>query len=164
MRQPLLPLILAGLAGLTASMLLPGEAYAERVRLTGLSDADFGLVSTFLSDQRRSQNVCVYVTGSRQAYSILALGDGPGGAFSLANGAAALPFDIEWADAPGSSSGMLLSPSTPLVNQISSATNQTCKSGPAASATLTVILRAANLAEARQGTYSGTVTLIISAE
>ena len=161
---PLLSLSLAGLAGLAASLLLPGEASAERIRVTGLSDAEFGLVSAFGSDQRRSQNVCVYVTGSRQAYSILALGDGAGGGFSLANGMAVLPFDVEWAATPSARSGTLLTPSTPLINQISSATNQTCKSGPAASATLTVILRASNLAEASQGTYSGSLTLIVSPE
>lgn len=166
MRQQssLLASFLTGITGLAAAVLLPGDASAERIRVTGLRDADFGLVSTFGSDQRRSQNVCVYVTGSRQTYSIVALGDGSGGGFSLANGAAVLPFNVEWTATPGASSGTLLNPSTPLVNQYSSASNQTCRSGPAASATLTVILRASDLAEARQGTYSGTLTLIVSAE
>jgi hypothetical protein len=82
----------------------------------------------------------------------------------LSNGFYSLPFEVEWSDSAGRSTGASLSPNVALTGQISSAKNQLCSSGPAASASLTIILRAAELSKARQGGYAGSLTVLVSAE
>jgi hypothetical protein len=57
-----------------------------------------------------------------------------------------------------------LSPNVALTGQTSSATQQFCNSGPASPASLILVLRGSELARARQGNYSGTLTLLIAAE
>jgi hypothetical protein len=47
---------------------------------------------------------------------------------------------------------------------VSTATQQTCNSGPATSASLVVILRTAALSSAAAGSYSGSLTLVIGPE
>jgi hypothetical protein len=75
-----------------------------------------------------------------------------------------LAYDVEWSGQSGQSSGTALSPNVALTGQTSSATQQFCNSGPSASASLVVVLRGSELSRARQGNYSGTLTLLIAAE
>jgi hypothetical protein len=57
-----------------------------------------------------------------------------------------------------------LSPNVPLTGQTSTATQQTCNSGPATSASLIVVLRSTALSSATAGTYNGAVTLLVGPE
>jgi len=150
---------------LAAAMILcPSPALAQKVRITNLSDVDFGTIANLQADSRRSQNICLYSNGTAGGYSVLASGSGSGSAFSLANGPNQLAYDVEWSGQSGQSSGTALSPNVALTGQTSSASHQFCNSGPPASASLIVVLRGSQLAQARQGSYSGTLTLLIAAE
>lgn len=153
-------------AGIFAIMLAlaPQEALAQRVRITNLSDVDFGLISNPQAEARRSQNICLYSNSAGGAYSVSASGSGAGAAFALSSGAHSLPYHVEWSDNSGQSSGVALAPAVPLTGQRSSATHQFCNSGPPTSASMTIVLRAAELSQAREGSYSGTLTLLIAAE
>jgi hypothetical protein len=95
---------------------------------------------------------------------VTATGTGPGGAFQLSSGALALPFEVQWSSSSGQSSGVQLSPNVPLTGQTSTATQQTCNSGPATSASLIVVLRSTALSSATAGTYNGAVTLLVGPE
>jgi hypothetical protein len=152
--------------GALAALLLvnPVPALAQKVRITNLSDVDFGTVANLQADSRRSQNICLYSNGTAGGYSVVATGSGPGSGFSLSSGPNSLPYDVEWSGQSGQSSGAALSPNVALTGQTSSATQQFCNSGPATSASLILVLRGAELARARQGNYSGTLTLLIAAE
>ena len=155
----------AVLCGLAAALLAqPGPALAQKVRITNLSDVDFGTIANLQADSRRSQNICLYSSGTAGGYSVLASGSGSGSAFSLANGPSQMAYDVEWSGQSGQSSGTALSPNVALTGQTSSASHQFCNSGPSASASLVVILRGSELSRARQGSYSGTLTLLIAAE
>lgn len=158
------PAALAICALFLASLLQAAPAAAQKVRITNLADVDFGTIANLQADSRRSQNVCLYSNSAGGGYSVLASGSGAGSAFSLSNGPSLLAYDVEWSDQSGQTSGAALSPNAALTGQASSATHQFCNSGPAASASLTVILRAAELSQASQGSYSGTLTLLIAAE
>lgn len=138
-------------------------AQAQRERISNLSDANFGIISAPV-DQRRSQGLCVFLNATGRTYSITAYGDGSANAFSLSNGYAQLAYDVEWAAVPNASSGTQLVPALPLSGQSSSASNQNCSSGPPSSASLTIVLRGTQLADALEGTYSGTLTLVVAAE
>lgn len=149
---------------LGASLLLASygsSAQAQRVRISDLSDVNFGAVSA-VGDQRRSQNLCVFLNATGRTYSVTAYGNGAANAFSLSNGHSELAFDVEWAGVANASSGSQLVPAVPLTGQSSSASNQTCSSGPISSASLTIVLRGTQLADALQGTYSGTLTLVVA--
>ena len=152
------------LAGLVAATLGASPAPAQRVRITNLSDINFGTITNLQADSRRSQNVCLYSSSTAGRYSVLASGSGSGAGFALSNGPNALPYEVEWSDQSGQSSGANLSPNAALTGQSSTATHQFCNSGPQTSASLTVIFRAADLSQAREGNYNGALTLLVAAE
>ena len=151
-------------AFVAAALMHAAPAQAEKVRITNLSDVDFGTIANLQADSRRSQNICLYSNSAAGGYSVVAWGSGAGSTFSLADGPSSLAYDVEWSGQSGQSAGATLSPNVALTGQTSSATHQFCNSGPSTSASLTIILRAAELSRARQGIYSGTLTLLIAAE
>lgn len=158
-------LLTRAIFALMASMtLVQSPLQAQRVRATGFSDVSFGLLANVQSDNRQSQSVCVFSNGATHNYSVSAWGTGPGGSFQLSNGQSTLAYDVEWSDSSAETSGVNLTPNVPLTGQISAASHQLCSNGPATSASLTVVLRAVELAQAREGLYAGSLTFLISAE
>lgn len=137
---------------------------AQKVRITSLSDFDFGQIANPLAESRRSQSICVYSNSAGNAYSVIASGSGPGASFSLANGSSSLAYDVEWSQQSGQVSGTPLSANVALTGQTSAASHQFCNNGPPSSASLTIVLRAADLSQAQEGDYSGSLTLLIAAE
>lgn len=137
---------------------------AQKVRVTNLSDVNFGLISNLQADARRAQNVCVFSQSSGNRYSVTAIGSGTGSSFALSNGSNSLAYEVEWNDQSGQTSGTSLSPTVAATGRVSAATQQTCNSGPATSASLIIILRSSALTQAREGSYSGSLTLVVAAE
>jgi len=153
-------LVLAGL-GLCGA---PAHAQSNNVRVTGLSDVAFGSITNFGADSVRTENVCAFANTATNGYRITANGSGSGGAFTLASGARTLPYDVQWNQLSGQSSGTQLSPNVALTGQVSTATQQACNSGPASSGSLIVIVRSSAVSSATAGTYSGNLTLLIGPE
>jgi hypothetical protein len=137
---------------------------SNNVRITSLTDIAFGTVSNLSADAIQSESLCVYANTATNGYNVRAFGSGGAGAFTLASGADTLPFEVQWSPSAGQSSGVQLSPNVALSGQVTSATQQTCNSGPATSASLVVILRTAALSSAAAGSYSGSLTLVIGPE
>lgn len=142
----------------------PAPALADKVRIGGLSDVDFGLIANLQADARRAQNICVYSNGAGNRYSVTAIGSGTGSSFALSNGSNSLAYEVEWSDQSGRTSGTNLAPNVAATGRVSSATQQTCNSGPVASASLIILLRSSALSQAREGSYSGSLTLLVAAE
>ena len=90
---------------------LPLPAAAQKVRITNLSDVNFGLISNLQADTRQSQSICLYSQSSGGRYSITATGSGTGSSFLLSNGSSSLPYEIEWSDQSGQTTGTSLTPS-----------------------------------------------------
>lgn len=148
---------------IAAAMLAAAPAQAaDKARITGLSDVSFGLIAG-TGDQSLSQSVCAYSNSSTNGYSVVATGSGSGGAFEL-SGSAPLPYDVLWADSAGQTGGSALTAGTASPGFTSSASHQVCTSGPPASASLTIVIRAATLGSAPAGSYSGTLQLTIAPE
>jgi hypothetical protein len=137
---------------------------AQSARVSGLSDVNLGLLANLEADHRRSEDICVFSEGVGGTYSVAATGSGPGATFTLSSGAGTLPFEVEWSSAAGKTTGSPLTPGIPLTGQSSTAANESCNAGPTAAASLTIILRAAALLQAREGSYSGSLTLLIVPE
>lgn len=152
-------------AGLFLTLaLLPLPAAAQKARITNISDVSFGLISNLQADSRQSQNICVFSQSNGGAYSISASGSGAGSSFALTSGSDTLGYEVEWSPQSGRTTGTSLDPGVPLTGQTSAATHQSCNSGPANSASLTIVLRASQLSQAREGSYSGSLTLLVAAE
>jgi hypothetical protein len=148
-----------------AAALYPAPAAAaDKVRITNLSDIAFGTVGNLTVDAVRAEDVCIYSSSATNGYHVTATGTGAGGAFELLSGSNPMAFDVAWSSASGQSSGSVLTPAVPLTGQVSAANQQTCNSGPATTASLIIILRAAALSSATAGTYSGTLTLVVGPE
>ena len=142
----------------------PLHAQSNNVRISKLSDVAFGAIANVGADATNSQSLCIYANTANQGYRITASGSAPGGAFSLTSGSFLLNYEVQWNQAPGQSSGTQLSPNVTLTGLISSATQQTCNSGPATSASLILVLRSSELSNAQAGSYSGTLTLLVGPE
>lgn len=150
------------MAGIAAGHASPARA-ADKARLTGLSDVSFGLIAG-TADQASSQSVCAYSTSVTSGYSVTAVGSGNGGAFTLSTGAATMAYDVLWADTANQTGGTQLVAGTATSGFTSSASQQTCNSGPASSASLSVVIRSATLLSAPAGAYSGTLQVTIAPE
>jgi hypothetical protein len=134
----------------------------NRTRISGLSDVAFTNQdpSTAASN---AQNVCVWSNTATKGYTITATGSGTGSAFTLSNGTNTVPYSVEWAASSGQTSGTALTAGTASSSLTSTATNQSCASGPAASASLIVGIATANLGSMAAGSsYTGTLTLLVT--
>ena len=157
-------LVVAGAALAFALASAPVGAQSNNVRITKLSDVAFGSLANLEVDASSTQSICVYANTSGDRYRVTATGSAPGSAFALTSGGSLLPYEVQWSASSGQSSGFQLSPNVPQTGLVSAATQQTCNSGPATSASLILLLRATALSSARAGSYSGTLTLIIGAD
>lgn len=152
---------IASLAFISIASISPASA---KVRISGLSDVSFGTISNLTVDAVQAQSVCVYSNGSGNTYSVRFDGSGSGGAFTLANGITTLAYNVRWNNQPGQSNGTALTAGALLGGQASNAQNQTCSTGLPTTASLIVTLPATSLSSATAGTYSGTLTIIVSEE
>ena len=147
-----------------ALLLMPPAASSQQVRITKLNNVNFGSISNLGVDATKSDVVCVYSSAATKGYNISATGSGSGGAFTLAAGAPTLAYEVQWNDTSGQSNGTALAPGVPLGGLTTTATVQTCGSGPSTTASLIVILRTASLASAIAGAYSGSLTVVVAPE
>ena len=147
-----------------AAMAAPALAASNNVRISNLSDVAFGTLTNLGADAVNSQSVCVFANTSSNGYRITASGSSSGGSFALGSGPNLLGYEVQWSPSPGQSSGTALSPNVSLTGLFTTATQQTCNSGPASSASLIVVLRSSALSSAAAGSYSGTLTLVLGPE
>lgn len=150
-------------AAVAAALLTQVTHAQEKARLTGLTDVDFGLV-TGLTDTSISQSVCAFTSSRTDRYSVIASGGGAGNAFVLDSGASQLQYEVLWADAPGATSGTSLAAGAVTPGFVSTVKQQTCNVGPPTSASLTIRLRDQVLQNARSGSYSGILSIMIAPE
>lgn len=139
-------------------------AYA---RISNLVDLTVPSWSTGGGDITLTSDVCVYSTRPGGGYTIRASGSGAGGAFSLANGNNILPYNILW-----NSGGVnaLANTGTALAANVTSeklqkaATDSASCQGkvPGPTARLVVRMMNTDLDAIVDGTYSGTLTLLVT--
>jgi hypothetical protein len=161
-RRTLALVLLAALAAMFGSAPLPAQSF--NVRITKLNDVAFGSIANLETDAVNTQSICVFAHTATNGYQITASGSGAGSSFAMTSGASSLSYDVLWNQSPGQTSGVQLTPNVTLTGQTSSAMQQTCNTGPAATASLVLVLRAAALSSARAGSYSGTLTLVVGPE
>lgn len=157
--------LILGLAAAALGASMEAPAYAN-ARITALTDVNFGTIVAS-GDQSISQNVCAYASQGffgQLNYSVRATGSGSGGAFQLSSGANTLPYEVQWADSPSQTGGVLLQSGSLSSGFGNGAFFQTCQFQSQGTATLTVTIRAAQLAVATAGSYSGSLQITIVPE
>lgn len=140
-------------ASVTLSVVIPPV-----IRISNIDDLMLGTFNG-VNDLVLADTVCVYRNGG-SLYGITATGNGPGGAFAVANGAVSVPYTVTWQDTLGTL------PLTPGVQAPgrgnANTTSATCSGGAANNATYTVRITAASLLTALQpGAYTGVLTLMV---
>ena len=160
-----MPLGTVAIAVALAALTAPTGARAQlQSRVTGLSDVSYGTINAFV-DQTNSQNVCIYSVFSffgfpiRRDYSVIATGNGAGGAFTLASGPRTLPYEVRWADAANQTTGTQLTAGVTAAGFSNSSNNQGCSGNENAS--LIVTITGTSLATASAGSYSGVLSITI---
>ena len=134
----------------------------NRARISGLTDVSF-LNQDPATAASAAQNVCVWSNTATKAYTVTASGNGTANAFTLSNGSSTVPYSVAWASSINQTSGTALATGTASASLISTATNQTCASGPVASASLIVGISTTDLGTMSAGSnYLGTLTLLIT--
>lgn len=136
-----------------------------RVRISGLTDVDLTNSDPSV-DAQVAQDICVWSNTATRGYRVTATGSGSANAFTLANGALpVVPYAVEWAGTSGQTTGASLTTGTPLTGLTSSATNSSCASGPASSASLIVKIGSPDLQAMPATTnFTGTLTLVVAPE
>ncbi|MFZ5724457.1 MAG: hypothetical protein ACOY33_12465 [Pseudomonadota bacterium] len=125
-------------------------------RISQLNDIPLGTWSG-VGNMTGSDTLCIY-RNSAGLYSITATGSGAGGAFTLANGAATIPYAATWNDGTGAAA---LTTGVALANRTNAWTaGDGCNGGVSNNATVAVTVTAASLAAAAAtGAYTGVLTL-----
>jgi hypothetical protein len=134
----------------------------SRARITGLADVAFTSQDPATAASN-AQNVCVWSNTATRGYTITATGSGTSNAFTLTNGSTTVPYSVAWAPSINQTSGTALISGTASGSLTSSATNQTCVSGPVASSSLIVGISTTDLGTmSAASTYTGTLTLLVA--
>ena len=160
-----LPRLFLALLGLLAIALpTPAEAQEKFVKIGNLTDYNFGTITNLSADRILASSICVYSAKTTPGYNVTAIGNGAGGAFTLAGGGGALAYEVQWNRLPNQATGTTLRPNIAQTGLITQAGQANCNSGPPSSASLIVVLRAAALQAAPSGTFNGVLTIIIGSE
>jgi hypothetical protein len=135
------------------------------VNITNLDDFTFD--ATFLqtklntgSSASKSDQVCVWSNNVDGSYFVTATGDGAANAFTITNGTDSIPYNVAFADIPGTGNAVVTS-GVKSSQLISNATAPDCGGGT--NALLVIAIENAAIAQMNSGTtYTGVLTLLVS--
>ncbi len=146
---------------LATMALVAASAAAVDIRISDLSDIDFGSVPPTAGPLINRMDFCVSMSENGR-YNVIARGSGTADAFAIRNGFQELPLTVRYTDKPGRP-GAQLTPGMPLggLRAKKRRPGQDCRRP---SASIEVELSAASLEAAGPGQYDGVLTLTVSPE
>jgi len=138
-----------------------------RVRISDLNDLTLASWVNGDGPVTLKDDVCVYSTKAQGGYTVKATGSGAGSAFTLANGDSVLPYSVSW-NAGGVNA--LADTGTQLVSNVTSAKmtgaardSSSCNgSTPGPTARIIVSMLETDMDAAVDGTYNGSLTLLVT--
>lgn len=135
-----------------------------RARISNLNDLTLSSWEEGAGNVSLTDDVCVYSTRPNGSYKVRADGSGAGSAFTLANGANLLAYTVTW---NSGGVGALANTGTTLTSTVTSpallnasTTSPTCTNGD--TARLIVSVSSLAMTSAVEGSYVGTLTLLVS--
>ena len=129
----------------------------DLVVITKLNDVDLGQWQG-QRRRRRTEKHCVASSADDNHFLINITGDGPGGSFLMANGAAFLPYHVEYRDQGGGGFEQVQA-GVPLLYQVGASNPFHCKNQKQR---LRITVLGADMIQVPAGLYSGTLTLMVS--
>lgn len=154
-----LPLLLC--AGVAVTMFAGPVTSAviqnDLVIITKLNDVDLGHWDG-QRRRRRTEKHCVASTAHQNLFNITITGDGPGGSFLMENGAAFLPYFVEYRDQGGGGFKRVY-PGVPLLYQEGAGDPFNCKNQKQR---LRITVLGIHMTQVPAGIYSGTLTLTVA--
>ncbi len=140
---------------LSAAVLAAGPARAQTVVINKLDDLNFGAWSGGGNMTRTSRH-CVASTAPGNLFNVTIAGNGPGGSFTMV-GPGSLPYRVWYRDRAGNP-WIEAQPGVTILNLLGRNNPNNCRGQRQR---LRVRFMSADLAAARAGSYSGTLTLIV---
>ena len=140
---------------------------ATLFRISGIQDMNFGSY-TGSNIMQLDQDLCVWTNTAFGRYRVTARGSDAGAGYPFRvvhqnNASRSIPYTVRWNTTSGTAGN------SPLVANVASADKSgantestTCATGPSATANVAVTFSEADLLAARSGTYTGTLTIIVS--
>ncbi len=144
------------LGGTSAGESLVTIIKENAVQISDVADLDLGSHATLAADVSANDDVCVF--NSTAAYSITV--SSANGEFKLMNGAAEIPYSVEWSANSGAAAP--LAHGAALASLAGDRTSLNCNGGTNANFSATVA--AADFNAAGPGTYTDTLTLLVEPE
>jgi hypothetical protein len=154
----------AAIAAAVSASLLATPARADRVRISDLSDVNFGTIDPSV-DAHLSQDVCIFSDDFQHEYSVTAYGMGFGFGFIMVGrpGFVPLDYEVEWNDHPGRDNGTRLFPGNDARGFETNGGDQSCGGGVFENASLIIVLRSSALSRCvNDAVYSGVLVLTIA--
>jgi hypothetical protein len=146
----------------TIFILASQNLYAQTVRITDLVDFNGGTWAGESGQINLEDNICIY--SSTGSYTITASGSGAANRFRVENGGEFLNYTVRWNDEPSTTTGQIQ-----LTKTVTSATQTTtetvsddCSAGASPTAYIQVRFGNGQLRGNIPGTYTGTLTLLVS--
>lgn len=135
-------------------------------RISGVGDLAFGSYSGSGS-LTLNDDVCVWTNAASGSYRVTAKGDGTDFAFVVkkqGDTSKTIPYSVLWNDESGTTGAISLSANVTSTNQTGANSQSiSCSSGSNATGNFKVTLSQSDLLKAVSGSYSGVLTLVISA-
>lgn len=139
---------------------------ATLFRISGISDLSFGSYSGS-GPLSRDDDVCVWTNASGGSYRITARGSGGSFAFLVTKSgddSRTIPYSVRWNTTSGTTGNAAIAANVTSGNLFGANTqSSSCSSGPASTGNFQVTFAQADLLSSPSGTYTGTLTLIVSA-
>ena len=155
--KPTAPLVATFAAAFLATLVFAEPAFGQTVVINKLDDLNLGTWSGNGNITRTSRH-CVASTAPGDLFNITITGDGPGGVFELAGGASSLPYRVFYRDWPGNPWAQV-APGVTVFNLRGRNNPNNCAGQRQR---LRVRFMGADLAAVMAGSYSGTLTLVVS--
>lgn len=135
-------------------------------RISGISDLDFGKYSGH-GDISLDDDVCVWTNTASGNYRVTAKGQGTNYAFVVVKQGDAtqtIPYSVRWNNTSGVQGNIELTANVISADKTgANHVSTTCASGSAVTANFQITFTQSSLLAVRAGTYTGVLTLVISA-
>jgi hypothetical protein len=132
-------------------------------RVSGIADLALGSFDG-VTDMDGSDDVCVYSNVGTGTYAVtMTSANASGGVFRLTDGSNFASYNAFWNDAAGTAGRISVTSGAQLTTQTGANTvNSVCASGPANTGNFSVNVPAANLTGVPAGSYTDTITILIT--
>lgn len=142
--------------------ILISVAVPKLARVSKLEDIQLGTWTGTGDLTGNANQICVWTNSG--TYSVTAQSENTeGDQFNLkASDGGTLSYSVAWAQSGNQTSGQTLSPNSPLTGQSTNATSSDCSQGPSSTAGLFVQVSEDALSSVPDGSYSDTLTLVIT--